>query len=201
MKMLSIILLSTVLIGGMIYTFYQPTKQPLITTLVYPKSKLLPDFDLIDHNNIAFSNKQLEGKWSVVFFGFTYCPDICPTTMAALSQVANKLAPETMNQLQFVMVSVDPERDTPERLAQYIPFYHTDFIALTGNEKQLQQFSLSLGAVYMKLPSEDGYTMSHSSTLFIIDPKGQRYGIFSKSGNGAIDVVSMTQDLDNIINE
>ena len=100
-----------------------------------------------------------------------------------------------------MFVSVDPERDTPERLAEYIPFYHPDFIALTGDDKQLQQFSLSLGAVYMKIPTEDSYTMSHSSTLFIIDPKGQRYGIFSKSGTGAIDILAITQDLETIINK
>ena len=77
----------------------------------------------------------------------------------------------------------------------------SDFIALTGDETQLQQFSLSLGAVYMKVPTEESYTMSHSSRLFIIDPKGQRYGIFSKSDSGAINVDSITQDLETIINQ
>lgn len=201
MKILSIILLSAILLGGIVYKFYLPAEQTLVSTLVYPKAKLLPNFELIDHNAKSFTNEQLKGKWSVVFFGFTYCPDVCPTTMAALSQIAKKLPIETVNQLQFVFVSVDPERDTPARLAQYIPFYHPDFIALTGDEKQLQQFSLSLGAVYMKVPTEESYTMSHSSTLFIIDPKGQRYGIFSKSNSGAIDVVSITQDLEIIINQ
>jgi protein SCO1/2 len=200
MKTLSIILLCAVLSGGIFYKFFLTTEQILVTTLVYPKAKLLPNFDLIDHNAKSFTQQQLKGQWSVVFFGFTYCPDVCPTTLAALSQIANKLSPETMSQLQFVLVSVDPERDTPERLAQYIPFYHPDFIALTGGEKQLQQFSLSLGAVYIKVPTEESYTMSHSSTIFIIDPKGQRYGIFSKSNSGAIDVESITQDLETIIN-
>jgi protein SCO1/2 len=201
MKILSIILLSAILIGGIVYKFFLPTEQPLVTTLVYPKAKLLPNFNLIDHNAKSFTHQQLKGKWSVVFFGFTYCPDVCPTTMAALSQIANKLPPEIMKQLQFVFVSVDPERDTPERLAQYIPFYHADFIALTGDDKQLQEFSLSLGAVYMKVPTDESYTMSHSSRLFIIDPKGQRYGIFSKSDSGAINIVSITQDLETIINQ
>ncbi|MFT5451525.1 MAG: protein SCO1/2 [Enterobacterales bacterium] len=200
MKILSIILLSAILLAGIFYKFYLPADQTLVTTLVYPKAKLLPNFNLIDHNAKSFTNEQLKNKWSVVFFGFTYCPDVCPTTMAALSQIANKLPPEIMSQLQFVFVSVDPERDTAERLAEYIAFYHSDFIALTGGDEQLQQFSLSLGAVYMKVPTEESYTMSHSSRLFIIDPKGQRYGIFSNSDSGAIDVVAITQDLETIIN-
>ena len=103
MKILSIILLSAILLGGIVYKFFLPTEQTLVSTLVYPKAKLLPNFTLIDHKSTSFTNEQLNNKWSVVFFGFTYCPDVCPTTLAALSQIAKKLPPETLSQLQFVL--------------------------------------------------------------------------------------------------
>lgn len=190
-------LLISILVAVFIYNQPQP---PLLTTMVYPDAKLLADFELVDHHQQSFTNQQLMGKWSVLFFGFTYCPDICPTTMSMLSQIAKKLDPEILQQLQFVFVSVDPERDTLERLAQYISFYHPDFIAVTGDQQQLHPFALSLGAMYMKVPTENTYTISHSGTLFIVNPKGQRFGIFSKSANGTFDAVAMTQDLTTIIN-
>ncbi|PCJ45471.1 MAG: hypothetical protein COA74_15650 [Gammaproteobacteria bacterium] len=199
MKIISILLLVCLLAAGIVYKIYSPSQDHLITTLVYPKAKTLPDFKLTDHLGKPFSNEQFQGKWSVVFFGFTYCPDVCPTTMASLSQVAEALGEEKLKQLQFVFVSVDPERDTIERLAKYIPFYHEDFIAITGDDKDLLPFALSLGAVYMKVPTDDSYTMSHSGRLFIINPKGQRFGIFSKSDTGAIDVESVAQDLGTIL--
>ncbi len=99
-------------------------------------------------NKDPFSNQQLMEKWSVIFFGYTFCPDICPITMSALAQVANKLSPDVKNQVQFIFVSVDPERDNPAHLAEYILYYHPDFIAISGKNEQLQTFSLSLGAMY-----------------------------------------------------
>ena len=174
-------------------------EQPLLSTMVYPDAKQLPEFKLTDHKNQPFTNDRFIDKWSVLFFGFTHCPDVCPTTMAALAQVANNLKPQTLNKVQFIFVSVDPERDTIENLAKYVPFYHPDFIAITGHEQQLLPFSLSLGAMYMKVPTAETYTMSHSGTIFIVDPKGRRYGIFSKTPTGSFDIAAVTQDLETIV--
>jgi len=187
------------IIAGIFFNNYLQKPPPLVTTTLYPEAKALPQFELIDHHNQAFNNQQLMGKWSIVFFGYTSCPDVCPTTLAALAQVANSLEPDILNQVQFIFVSVDPERDSVEHLAQYIPFYHTDFIGLTGADEQLQKFSMSLGAVYIKVPADDNYAISHSSTLFIIDPMGRRHGIFSRSTAGAIDVELIAKDLDTIV--
>lgn len=199
MKIILSILSLSLIIAGIFFNIYLQKPPPLVATTLYPEAKVLPQFELMDHNNQLFNNQQLMGKWSIVFFGYTFCPDVCPTTLAALAQVANSLEPEILNQVQFIFISVDPQRDTLERLAQYVPFYHADFIGVTGTDEQLQKFSMSLGAVYIKVPTDDSYAVSHSSTLFIIDPMGRRHGIFSHATAGAIDVVLMAQDLDTLV--
>jgi len=199
MKILFSIIFSFALVAGIALQFYSQETPELASTKIYPKTKLLPDFDLIAHDDSKFTNQNLIGKWSIVFFGYTSCPDVCPTTMAALSQVENALSSDQKQQVQFIFVSVDPERDTTKVLAEYVPFYHKDFIGVTGESDNILQFALSLGAAYMKLPAKSGYQMSHSSTVFIINPKGQRFGLFSRLQNGAMDTTAVAKDLINII--
>ena len=199
MKIIITIISIFLILGGITYSVYQQKQPSLITTFVYPEPKSLPEFELMDQYNQPFNNQQLVGKWSVVFFGYTNCPDICPTTLSALTQVANKLQPDILSQVQFIFVSVDPERDTVQHLAEYVPFFHPDFIGVTGEDEQLQILSYSLGAMYMKVDTEDSYQMTHSSTLFIINPQGRRHGIFSNATQGIIDVKSITSDLDTIV--
>jgi len=174
----------------------------LAATILYPEPKLLPDFTLVDHNNQPFSNNQLIGKWSVIFFGYTFCPDICPTTLAVLSRIAKNLQPETLQKIQFIFISIDPKRDSPGRLSEYMPFYHSDFIGVTGSNKQLLTLSRSLGAMYMKATakkdSTTDYMMSHTGSLFIVDPQGRRGAIIPKT-TGIFDVKAITQDLETII--
>jgi len=195
MKIIISLILISSFTAGILYHTYKNNQPPLIATSIYQKTKKLPQFELTDMNNNPFSNQQLMEKWSVIFFGYTFCPDICPTTMSALAQVANKLSPEVKNHVQFIFVSVDPQRDTPAHLAEYIPFYHPDFIAISGNDEQLQTFSMSLGAMYMKVANNDSYVMDHSSTVFIVNPQGERYGIFNRSSTGVIDTNAIAQDL------
>ncbi|MCP4273739.1 MAG: SCO family protein [Gammaproteobacteria bacterium] len=175
----------------------------LKTTIIYPKPRTLPQFKLVDHKGQPFSYTQLTGKWSVMFFGYTHCPDICPTTITALAKVAEKLAPEIREHVQFVFISIDPERDTADLLADYMAFFRTDFLAATGDEQQLQQLTMSLGAMYMKVPGENSYSMSHSNSLFIINPQGQRHGIIANNtgsqNTGIIDVSSTADDLNTIV--
>ncbi len=175
----------------------------LKTTIIYPKPRTLPQFKLVDQKDQPFSNTQLTGKWSVMFFGYTHCPDICPTTITALAKVAEKLTPEIREHVQFVFISIDPERDTADLLADYMAFFRPDFLAATGDEQQLQQLTMSLGAMYMKVPGENSYSMSHSNSLFIINPQGQRHGIITNNigsqNTGIIDVSSTADDLNTIV--
>ena len=189
-------------IGGFIYKVSNHNAEPELSALVYPNPKPLPDFQLETHKGESFDNDQLLGTWSVIFFGFTFCPDVCPTTMAALGQVAGNLDAKTANKVQFIFVSVDPERDTREKLAEYVPFFNESFIGLrTDDAKMLESFSRELGAVYMKVPFGDSYQMEHSARIFIVDPHGRRYGIFADhpTSPGTIDVPTITRDIHTLV--
>ncbi len=188
-------------IGAFTFKVLKTSAEPDIQAMIYPKPKQLPEFTMTAHTNTEFSQDQLLGKWSIVFFGFTFCPDICPTTMASLGEVANNIPADVAQKTQFVFVSVDPERDTVEQLAGYVPFFNEEFIGVVGTPEQLEIFSKSLGAVYLKVPFGDSYQMQHTGRIFIINPQGQRFGIFAEdhSNPGVLDVPTMTSDLTQIV--
>ena len=199
--LLAIGLLLVTVLGGFVYKLHRAQATPEIQALLYPSPKLLPEFELVDHKNERFSRDQLLGQWSVVFFGYTFCPDICPTTMATLSSIMKDIPKDIASKVQVVFVSVDPERDTPERLGQYVPFYHPDFIGTTGSDEQLKLISMAVGAVYLKMPMGDSYQMQHTGRIFIIDPMGRRFGIFADNNDvpGTLDAAQIKQDLISII--
>lgn len=149
----------------------------------FPQARLLAKFELERANGQPFTRADLEGQWSLVFFGFTNCPDICPDTLAMLANSMNEL--ETMrhdNPPQVVFISVDPERDHGEQLADYVGWFHDDFVGVTGSEDQLEDFTRQLGAVYYREdPDEETgfYNVDHSASVLIIDPDGRLYGRFA----------------------
>jgi protein SCO1 len=149
------------------------------TVRLFPQLRAVPDFALMQSDGTALSAKELQGRWTIVFFGFTHCPDVCPTTLSELAQVQKAWAgvdPATRPQVLFV--SVDPERDTPEKTGEYAAYFHPDTLAATLPEPALQAFANSLGMVYMKVPTEAGdYTMDHSTALVLLDPRGRQAGI------------------------
>ena len=199
--LLALGLLLVAVLGGFVYKLHRAQADPEIAALVYPTPKLLPEFSLTSHTGETFSRDQLLGQWSIVFFGYTFCPDICPTTMATLSAIMKDVPPDVANKVQVVFVSVDPERDTPERLAAYVPFYHPDFIGTTGTDEQLQVISMAVGAVYLKMPMGDDYQMQHTGRIFIIDPMARRFGIFADDNNvpGTLDANQIRQDIISIV--
>lgn len=128
---------------------------------------------LTDHNGQARTLQDFSGKVQVVFFGFTQCPDVCPTTLAELSQVMTKLGPDA-ERVQVLLISVDPERDTPEILKQYVTTFDPRFLALTGTPDQIRQAAASFKAYYAKVPRPDGdYTMDHTAAFYLLDGKGE----------------------------
>lgn len=139
----------------------------------------LPDFELHDHNGRPFGLKQLAGKWSLVFFGYTHCPDICPTTLVVLRDV-ERAAGGKANNLQYVFVSVDPDRDRPATLKTYVSYFHPDFIGATGTQTELMRLTRALGAYYEAGPSHNGsYEVQHSAAIFLIDPDTKLRALFS----------------------
>jgi protein SCO1 len=153
------------------------------TLLLYPKPKVLPHFSLAEYVDgqsqgqaLAFGPEALKGRWHLLFFGFTTCPDICPTTLTELKTLRRDLGPLAP---ELVFVSVDPERDSAEVLRGYVNFFDSNTRTVTSDVQSLTQFAASVGAVFAKVPNEDGqsYTMDHSSSLVLINPQGELAGL------------------------
>lgn len=143
-------------------------------TLIDP-ARPLPPMAFTDQNGQPFGPEQLRGHWSILFFGFTFCPDICPTTLAVLAQVEKKLTDlPTEQRPHIVLVSVDSKRDTPERLAQYVKSFSPTFTGITtGDQAAVQEFALKMG-VPVAISEQPGgnYTVDHSAAIFVVDPNG-----------------------------
>jgi protein SCO1/2 len=136
-------------------------------------------FELVDHHGEPFDAARLEGRWSLLFFGFTYCPDICPTTMAFLNDFVAGLEPEEALDTQVVMVSVDPARDTVPQLASYVPFFNADFLGVTGEFLEIHRFATALNTPFRKVPGDgEQYSVDHSSNVVLINPRGDYHGFF-----------------------
>lgn len=163
------------------------SSQPTLAraTLIDP-ARPLPPMTFVDQQGQPFGVEQLRGHWSILFFGFTFCPDICPTTLALLAQVEKQLADLPMEQRpHVVLVSVDAKRDTPERLAQYVKSFSPTFTGITaGDQKAVEEFALKLGVpvAISPLPG-DNYTVDHSAAIFVVDPSGALRALSSTPHN------------------
>ncbi|MGZ8155289.1 MAG: SCO family protein [Burkholderiales bacterium] len=139
---------------------------------------------LTDHNGQRRTLADFKGKVVVLFFGFTHCPDVCPTTMLELAKVAQDLGPEAAR-LQVLFVSVDPERDTAEVLRQYVPSFHPGFLGLSGTHEELTRVAKEFKIFFQKQPQQSGaYTVDHSAGTYVLDPQG-RLRLFAQYGAGA----------------
>jgi len=132
---------------------------------------------LIDEHGNTFSTDSLRGRWHLLFFGFTACPDVCPTTLSDMRRLFKQLEPEIREQLQLVLVSADPARDTPEALRTYLGYYRAGFRGLTGDMDSLQGLSKALGLPFVPAEKTEGeYSVSHSGNLAIVGPDGTLRG-------------------------
>ncbi len=155
------------------------TEQELQTYGAYelPVPRRFSDFELTDHRGEPFTQESLKGKWTLIFFGYTHCPDICPVTMSMLGKVYKGMKPEEQQELQVVLASLDHERDTPESMAQYVSYFHPDFIGATGDQYKMLKLATELNVAYAKMPRADGdYTIDHSGNVILINPYGHFHG-------------------------
>lgn len=137
------------------------------------------NFSLIGDNGKPFTPAELQGKWTLLFFGFTYCPDICPTTMAQLNQFYTELDEQYVNDTQIVMVSVDPARDDAAKLREYVRYFNPQFRGVTGEFLELQKFATSLNVPFAKVPGGgENYQIEHSGNIAIVNPQGYYIGFF-----------------------
>ncbi len=153
----------------------------LTTATLLSPPRPVPPLALVDQDNRPFDAQRLRGGWSLLFFGFTSCPDACPTTMAALAQT-NKLLADLPEELRprVVLISVDPERDTPERLGAYVKAFDPSFTGATGTKAAIDELAQRMGVLAATRPLEGGgYTVDHSASVFLIDPDGALHALFS----------------------
>lgn len=132
-------------------------------------------FRLTSHEGKPFTEQDLKGRPFVVFFGFTHCPEVCPTTLYDLTQDLAALGQDA-ERLQAAFITVDPARDTPELMKTYLASFDPRIVGLTGAEEEIAAAARAYKIYYRKVPTDDGYTMDHSATLFLMDSKGEFYG-------------------------
>lgn len=139
----------------------------------------LAEFQLIDDSGDIFLPDQFKDKWNILFFGFTYCPDICPLTMKQMSDVKQSLG-ENSEKIRFFLVSVDPDRDKPENLRIYLDNFDTEFKGLTGEIDQIYRFSTQVNAPFFPVVNnpDPNYTVDHSGSLVLISPEANYAGFF-----------------------
>jgi len=150
---------------------------------LFPAPKPLAAFAFTDHENRVFDLSRLKGKWSFLFFGYTHCPDICPTTLATLARVRESISKNAAGaqDVQFVFISVDPNRDTAGKLGQYVTYFDATFLGVTGDDAQLGNLAGQLGAAYQVevKPGTENYPVYHTAAVFLVDPRARYHAVFA----------------------
>ncbi len=181
---LPFLLIIPALLGALLLSACSAPEPPgLKQATLLPDPKPVADFQLTDQAGQPFSLDNLKGRWTLAFFGYTHCPDVCPTSMAMLAQVQRQLEqdPDGAELPQVVFFSVDPERDTPELLASFVPYFHDSFIGVTGDADQILRLTRQLGIIYGKVEGsgDDDYLVDHSAAIILFDPEGRFRALFN----------------------
>ena len=145
----------------------------------------LGSFNLIDTNEKEFLPQDFEGKWNVLFFGFTFCPDICPITMRMLSRIEKEIDSQELDKIRIFLVTVDPDRDSPDQLKVYLENFSENFIGLTGGLDQIYNFATRVNAPFSPISNskDPHYTVDHTGSIVLIDPNGNYAGFFRAPHN------------------
>lgn len=195
---LTVFIAAVALIGGVLAAVFMtaPKAVSIDSGTLLQTPRALPEFTLIDEQGQPFTRESLQGRWTVIFPGFTYCPDICPATLAQLKAVQTELGARG-DRMQVLLFSIDPERDTPETMQRYVHFFSPAFKGATTPEPDLRAFAQALGVAYAKVPGETDtdYTMDHSAALVLINPRGEIAGYFTPP----LRVEALTQDLNRLL--
>ncbi len=157
----------------------------------FKKPMTLPKFELTDHNNQILDKERLLNKWSILFFGFINCPDVCPDSLNMLKTMMEHLEPDERKDIQVIFISVDPERDTAEKLKQYVAFFNKDFIGAFTDLDKLQPLTKKLGIMHYISKTQTTYNVAHSGNMLLINPNGDYNAVFSPPH----DPVQMALDL------
>jgi len=190
-------------ITGLFLYFYlnQPVDLSKLTSTVFSTPRDIKAFEVSDHHGDSFNQESLRGQWSFMFFGYTNCPDVCPNTLTTMNLIATALDTQKDKPApRFMMMSVDPERDTVEQLSKYIPYFNKKFIGLTAKDAAaVDVLTKQFGIAYLvkKTNAEDkDYAVDHTGAILLINPQGQLHALFSAPH----DVKTMTNEF-NLIRE
>jgi len=179
-----VLLFMLVVVAGFIHRIGQPrlmSDSELRANGLYlmDPPREIGDFKLRTHRDEAFTPESLEDQWTLLFFGFTNCPDVCPTTMAFLDRFVGELKGTEAKNTEVVMISVDPARDSVEQLASYVPYFNADFTGVTGEFLDLFRFATALNTPFRKVPGQgENYQVDHSANVVLINPRGHYHGFF-----------------------
>ncbi len=174
----------TVIVAGFVHRVSLPrvltsTEMQINGLYVLETPRNFGEVNLVDHHGEAFTNERLKGKWTLIFFGFTYCPDVCPTTMSFLNELMGQLEGTEVEDTEVVMVSVDPARDTVEQLAGYVPYFNPRFTGVTGDFLDIHRFATALNTPFRKVAGQgEDYQVDHSANVVLINPRGDYHGFF-----------------------
>jgi protein SCO1/2 len=160
---------------------------PTLHGIVLESPRVAEDFTLPASTGEEMSLSDFRGKYVVVFFGYTYCPDVCPMTLNELQQMVKTLGAKRAEEVQVLMVSVDPERDTPEQLATYLDYFNPSFVGMTGTVADIQPVASQFGIYFERQSASEntGYLVDHTSAITVIDPQGHVRMIFTNGTKGA----------------
>lgn len=173
--------MTVALAAGIFVALRMQAPAELRAAFVLPAATPLPEFSLLDQSGQPVSRDVFRGHWNLVFFGFTHCPDICPVTLQILAKARQALAREGQQPLpRIVLVSVDPERDTPALLQKYVDYFGDGNLGITGDIAELEKLTSALGIYFKKQPGNaDDYAVDHSAAVLVIDPDGEFHALFS----------------------
>jgi protein SCO1/2 len=190
------------LIGGFALSWYAHTNRAIeLESGIWfgEQARALPEFELTDHNGGKLTRAGLQGKWSLMFFGYTHCPDICPISLQTLADMVREIDdPDVAGALQVYFVSVDPDRDRPQVLADYVTYFNPDFIGATAPLEQLTPLTRALGIAHALRNRKEGseqYDVDHSAAIVLINPRAEYAGLFGAPH----DAGKMARDMTRII--
>lgn len=181
--------------GGVWVAKHTSDQAPQLTSGTWlPQPRPVSGFTLTDESGQAFTPESFKGRPTLVFFGFTHCPDVCPTTLAKLSQVVKAAG---VPNLKVLLVSVDPQRDTPDQLERYVHAFNPEFEGVTGDQKEIERVAREFGVAIVRVEMAGGdYTVDHSAVVFLLNRQGQRVALFTPP----LDIQSVAADVRNVAN-
>ena len=160
---------------------WPPAEPPalLASTALFGQERPLPEFALTDHTGRAYTRRDLEESWTLIFFGYTHCPDVCPITLATMSASIDAIAALGGEAPRVVFVSVDPERDAPSHLRGYVTEFREDFLGVTGPHEELRKLTRALGVAYARDGDGPEYLVEHGAALLLVNPKAELQAVFA----------------------